>query len=96
MSAQPNLEAIRAHLRSVRDGAIRALAELGEEPAPLAAPPPTPEPRWMRLADYARARAISLRTLHNRIAEGLPTSGEGHARRILVADADAWLRMRGG
>ncbi len=55
---------------------------------------PTEEPKWMRLTDYARARSIGRRSLDRYIANGFPTKGAGHSRRVVVADADAWLERR--
>lgn len=86
-------DALRAKLLSIRANIDAALAELpaNEQIAPA---PAKSEPRWMRLGDYATARSFSRRTLHTMIVEGLPTTGDGKGRRVIVAEADAWLSRR--
>ncbi len=64
----------------------------GAETPPVAGP----EPRWMTLKDYRAARSIRERTLQGYIAQGLPTIGEGHGRRVVVAEADKWLSAHMG
>lgn len=63
------------------------------EPTPLR---PKPSAQFMKLGDYATYRAISIRTLHEYISRGLPSDGEGKARRILVDAANAWIAAHGG
>lgn len=88
----PTLEAIRAELLDVRARVDRALALL---PLPMVANEPTvADPKWMKINDYARRWSMSRSALYARIADGLPTDGSGHNRRILVAEADAWMRKR--
>jgi hypothetical protein len=84
---------LRAHLTAIRDFATAELAKLPPEPA-VTPSTSAPEPKWMKLTHYARARSMSLKTLYVRISEGLPTVGEGHGRRVIVAEADAWLKTR--
>ncbi len=55
-----------------------------------------PDAEWMTIGRYCQARSIPRRTLHDRIREGLPTIGEGRDRRVIVAEADAWLAKRKG
>ncbi len=50
----------------------------------------------MSLTGFREARGIKERTLHSYIAQGLPTVGEGRGRKVVVADADAWLANRMG
>ncbi len=85
--------ALRAKLLSIRADIDAALAEIpSDEPASPALS--KVEPRWMRLGAYAAARSFSRRTLHTMITEGLPTTGDGKGRRVVVADADTWLSKR--
>jgi hypothetical protein len=67
--------------------------------APVASParqvPSAPEPRWMKLPDFAARWSIGKSTLYERLAQGLPFEGEGRMRRIPVAAGDAWMREHG-
>ncbi len=55
---------------------------------------PTTEPPRMKIKDYAAARALSERTIHEYIAAGMPTHGTGRSRRIDRIAADRWLDGR--
>jgi hypothetical protein len=48
----------------------------------------------MTVADYAKYRTLSKRTIENLIREGMPVEGRNRARRIRMADADAWIQKR--
>lgn len=65
-------------------------------PTPEVSEPPPDEPKWMKLKDYCVSRSIGRRTLDRLIAQGFPTKGVGHSRRVVVADADAWMERRRG
>lgn len=57
-------------------------------------PPPTPVGPFMTVADYAKYRTLSKRTIENLIREGMPVEGRKRDRRIRMADADAWIQTR--
>ena len=57
-------------------------------------PPPKPVGPFMTVADYAKYRTLSKRTIENLIREGMPVEGRNRARRIRMADADAWIQKR--
>lgn len=90
VTISPEDRALLAGARSVIDRILGAQPEASR--AEEAAAPP--EPKWMKLTDYARSRSIGRRTLDVYIAQGLPTKGRGKSRRVIVASADEWLEKR--
>lgn len=52
-------------------------------------------PRFMKLSAFASSRNFSSRTIRDYCDLGMPHQGEGRARRILVAEADAWIDAGG-
>lgn len=48
-------------------------------------------PRAMRPENYARRLDVSRALVYRWIGAGLPSIKLGRARRVLVAEADAWL-----
>jgi hypothetical protein len=49
-------------------------------------------PNYLRVRDFAVRVAMSERTVWRLVSRGLPMVGAGHARRVDVARAEAWLR----
>lgn len=84
----------RATLLAARAVIDRLLGDEPEMGSCTTQEAPPEEPKWMKLIDYARSRQIGRRTLDRLIADGFPTKGSGHLRRVAVADADAWLERR--
>lgn len=83
---------IRAELEAIRARIDATLAQLPAAPAP--APNPLAEPRRMKLSVYASTRGYAPKTVARWCSLGrdpLPHVGQGRARRILVAQADAWI-----
>lgn len=70
---------------------VDALTFCPELPCP---PPPKPVGPFMTVADYAKYRTLSKRTIENLIREGMPVEGRKRDRRIRLADADAWIQTR--
>lgn len=62
------------------------------------APPasaPASEPMWMRIRPYAESRGFTYRTILEFVGEGMPSVGEGRRRRIVVREADRWVKTKG-
>jgi hypothetical protein len=60
-----------------------------------ASAPPDTAPLWLPIDEYAARTRYSKRSITQWISEGLPTVGEGKARRVIVAEADRWIAARG-
>jgi len=52
-------------------------------------------PHLMTITDYAHRSAYSKRTVETFVKHGLPTVMEGRLRRVIVNEADEWLRNGG-
>lgn len=98
-----DVSALRAEVlaevsRAVDTALERVLGRGAPLPAPstatTSAPAHEPEPRRMKVGQYAAARGYVSRTITGLCANGLPHVGRGQSRRILVAEADAWLAER--
>lgn len=55
----------------------------------------TTEQRMMRPEDYGRRVAISRAQIYNFLHRGMPSVKLGRSRRVLVAEADAWIIEHG-
>jgi hypothetical protein len=84
-----DVEELRAELRA----AIERIAVLERERVHGESKPAA---EWMAPAKYAARRGLSSRTVAKLIAEGLPSTRIGRARRVDVVAADAWLASHGG
>jgi hypothetical protein len=80
-SLHERLLALRAEIDSM-------LQELGPAPSVAQAQPGA---RFMKVGDFAAARGFSSRTIRDYCELGMPHRGEGKGRRVLVAEADAWI-----
>ena len=67
------------------------LAELPADDAPNAVQPA----RYLSVTKFAKLRDLSARTIRDYCDLGMPHSGEGHNRRILVTEAVAWIESGG-
>jgi hypothetical protein len=77
------------HLRFPSVGEMmQVLVPRPAEQAPMA-------PVALKVADFAKRWGFSKREIENRIRRGLPIVGEGRARRIVVAQGDAWMENHG-
>lgn len=83
MNAPTRLEKLR-RARAELDELIAA----EENAANDTAAPRTP--KFMRKAEYAKRRGVSLRTIDRWVQLGLPRQKIGAVTNILVAEADAW------
>ncbi len=82
--------AIRDELLDLReriDGIIREL--------PPAESRPEQASRYMKIPAYAESRGLSPRTIRDYCELGMPHEGEGHSRRVIVAEATAWIANGG-
>jgi hypothetical protein len=73
------LEAIRARIDAILTPAVSTVESKPDEP------------RRMRVGAYASARGYAPRTVTRWCAAGMPHVGKRQSRRILVAEADAWI-----
>ena len=79
---------IKDRLLQMRSEIDALIAELpGEQPAPTA--------RFMSVPDFAELRGYSDRTIREYCELGMPHSGKGKSRRVIVADAIAWIDAGG-
>jgi hypothetical protein len=67
---------------------------LGELPA-AEVRPVWPGARYMKIPAYATAQGLSPRTIRDYCELGMPHDGEGHNRRVLAHEADAWIANGG-
>ncbi len=81
---------LRAHLLALRSEIDAILSKL--DGAGPSAPAPA---RFMKVADFAKAHALSARTIRDYCDLGMPHRGEGKGRRIVVAEADEWIAAGG-
>jgi hypothetical protein len=52
-------------------------------------------PRFMKVPDFAHSRGLSDRTIRDYCDLGMPHEGQGKGRRVLVAEAIAWIQAGG-
>lgn len=87
MNARDRLLSMRAEI----DALLAELPDGASAPTPAAAA----AQRFMKLPAFAASRSLSSRTIRDYCDLGMPHQGEGRARRILVAEADAWIAAGG-
>jgi hypothetical protein len=51
--------------------------------------------RYMKVPAYAELKGLSARTIRDYCDLGMPSEGVGRGRRVIVAEADAWLASGG-
>ena len=51
--------------------------------------------RYMKVPAYATKTGMSARTIRDYCDLGMPHEGRGHSRRVLVAEADQWIKEGG-
>ena len=79
-------------LRALADTVAQVVAE--RVIAALRVPAAAHDPIFMKVPAYAERIGVSERHAWKLAKEGLPTIGEGRARRVDVVRADEWLRAR--
>lgn len=81
---------IRDRLLQMRTEIDQILGEMTDVPRP-----PVPASRFMSVPQFATSRGFNARTVRDYCDLGMPHVGEGKGRRILVAEAVAWLENGG-
>lgn len=76
---------IREKIKRAREALDDIERELSSEAAPK------PSSLYMKIGDFAALRGFSPRTIRDWCDLGMPHVGEGHNRRVLVADASQWI-----
>jgi hypothetical protein len=77
---------LRERLLAMRAEIDAALAELPGDPNVSATPA-----RFLSCPKFAELRGLSDRTIRDYCEFGMPHVGEGRGRRVLVAEAIAWI-----
>jgi hypothetical protein len=84
---------------SIRDELLELRARidrlLEEVPAAPALAVVSTAQRYMKVPAYAKSRGLSARTIRDYCDLGMPHEGRTHNRRVLVAEADQWIREDG-
>lgn len=71
-------------------------ARIGGAAPVAAAPPPSDEPTFMKVAAYAKKRGYARSTIQKYLDAGMPSVPGRGGRRVDVRAADAWIRMGAG
>jgi hypothetical protein len=85
---------VRARLLSMRAEIDALLAALPDDGRAATATPMATR-RFMKIAEFGKLHGFCARTIREYCDLGMPHQGEGKSRRILVAEAEAWLAAGG-